>query len=172
MPNIIITAAQMATAAHQGQQRKYTGRDYIEHPYRVAMRVAARPDATEEMVAAALLHDTLEDTTLTLKDLIEAFGQKVAQMVWDLTNPSKSHPEMNRAQRKEMDRVHLGETDWQVKTIKLLDRIDNLREMDGAPSEFKKRYAKESALLADAIGQVDPALRQELLDAAMKIAGG
>ena len=67
--SIILKAAALAVRAHEGQKRKYTGFPYITHPARVAGRVGILPVVTEEMVAAAYLHDVLEDTTITKAEI-------------------------------------------------------------------------------------------------------
>src|SRR5690606_38890864 len=82
-----------------GQKRKYTGEPYILHPMSVAGIVATTPFATKTMIAAALLHDVVEDTTYTLKDIEDRFGKEVARLVdWltDLSTPADG----NRAKRK------------------------------------------------------------------------
>lgn len=87
--SLIIDAAQFAATAHKGQVRKYNGRPYISHPIRVAGRVATHPEASEELVAAAFLHDVVEDCNVGIGLLQRIFGHAVASLVGDLTNPSK-----------------------------------------------------------------------------------
>lgn len=161
--SIILAAARLATQAHEGQKRKYTGRDYIEHPARVAGRVALQPNAREDMVAAAFLHDTLEDTQATDADILVATNADVLHLVRGLTNPSKGRKDLRRDERKAMDREHLRWTSWDVKIIKLIDRIDNLLEMSGAPWDFMALYAQESLLLAEVIGDADSKLKNDLI---------
>jgi (p)ppGpp synthase/HD superfamily hydrolase len=159
MENIILLAAKFAKEAHKGQVRKYTGRDYITHPARVAGLAAIHPLATVDMVVAAYLHDVLEDTDAD----ISIFTPGAQKLVREMTNPSKGS-KAPRAVRKKQDRDHLAEISDQGKVLKLLDRGDNLREMDQADPKFLKLYLDESELLVEAIGDVDPELKQELLD--------
>ncbi len=159
--SIIIKAAQFANEAHKGQIRKYTGRPYITHPLRVAGRAALLEKATEEKVAAAWLHDTVEDCKITLDQIEELFGETVRQYIWELTNPSKGST-LPRADRKEMDRRHLRVVSDEAKCIKLLDRIDNLGEAANAPSDWLELYLKESDLLRQEIGGVCKELDDEL----------
>lgn len=154
-------AADLARRAHEGQRRKYNGDPYIYHPARVAGRVGLLKYATEEMVAAAYLHDVLEDTDVRPAVIEQTFGSEVLKLVLGLTNPSKGS-KAPRPERKMMDRQWLSAQSTQVKLIKLLDRIDNLREMSGAEDSFRKVYASESLLLASAIGDADAELREEL----------
>jgi len=112
-PNIILKAAAFARQAHAGQRRKYNDRPFIIHPARVAGRVAAHPQATETMVAAAFLHDVVEDTPHTLGEVTAEFGPEVARLVEELTNPSKGS-KASRSERKQQDREHLAEVSVEV----------------------------------------------------------
>jgi len=159
--NVIIRAAQFACAAHAGQKRKYNGRLYITHPSRIAGRAATLEDATEKLVVAAYLHDVLEDTNRTAAEIGDRFGSEVVRLVLELTNPSKGL-DTPRAERKRIDREHLAKASHEAKLLKLLDRIDNLCELEGAPRGFQRLYANESALLLDAIGDAHSELAQEL----------
>jgi len=160
---MILKAAAFARQAHDGQRRKYNARAYIQHPARVAGRVAVHPDATEVMVAAAFLHDVVEDTPHTLDEVVAEFGPEVGRLVADLTNPSKG-VKAPRHERKQIDRTHLATVSREARIIKLLDRIDNLQELAYAPIGFRRTYCEESRLLADVIGEADPELKAELLD--------
>lgn len=121
--------AQFAAKAHDGQLRKYGDNiPYITHPLRVASMIILHPSANENIVCAAIGHDLCEDTKTTSAQLIHEFGYDVFNMVWWLTNPSKKHPELKRAARKEMDRNHLKDAPRAAKLIKLADRLDNLRD--------------------------------------------
>jgi len=167
LTNIILKAAAFAREAHEGQFRKYHKVPYIHHPARVAARVALLDGTSEEMVAAAFLHDILEDTKVHMVQLEENFGTKITQLVIGLTSVSKGLVNTPREERKKMDREWLARNGTpEVKRIKMLDRIDNLRDMGGADEEFLKLYAKESILLAEAIGDTDLALKKELIEVA------
>jgi guanosine-3',5'-bis(diphosphate) 3'-pyrophosphohydrolase len=168
--SLILEAAQFARKAHRGQVRKYTGVEYISHPARVAGRVAVHIDATEEMVAAAFLHDTIEDTGVTIQGLEDRFGEIVTNMVIDLTDPTcpaigPTFKDVPRAQRKTIMRHSIAAGENESKIIKMYDRIDNLREMPmDPPNSYIRMYLEESRLLAEAIGSVDLALKEELLE--------
>jgi predicted HD phosphohydrolase len=177
--NPIIHAARVANKLHDGQVRKYTLRSYIEHPGRVAARISRHPRADETWVAAAWLHDVLEDCAIDANQLAEKLiGEmrikttgEIVMIVRELTNPSKAHPELNRNARKAMDRAHLAECSLAARCIKLADRIDNLNEMDGAPLSFLKLYHDESVALSAALEGTDPVLEQELHAATMYVLG-
>src|ERR1700749_4267236 len=116
-------ARDFATRAHArvGQVRKYSGAPYIEHPAAVADIVRSVPH-TEAMLAAAWLHDTVEDTGTTLDEIRAGFGDEVAELVEMLTDVSRPD-DGNRAARKKVDRRHSARASAAAKTIKLADLI-------------------------------------------------
>ena len=151
--NKIIKAVLFGDKAHKGQFRSHTKR--------VLLTVMSHPDATEDMIVAAALHDTVEDTPVTIEILAKEFGGNVAHIVDGLTNPSKGSG-APRDVRKAMDREHLAKAPWGVKLIKLADRLDNLKELHEDPTvprDFFNLYRKESALLLyEALRGVDEKL--------------
>lgn len=151
-----------ATIAHSEQIRKYTGTPYIYHPIRVACKYAMRDDATEAGFCACIGHDLLEDTDISMNELVTEFGREVSDLVYGLTNPSKGSP-LSREERKKWDRDHISQQSRQVKIIKLIDRIDNLNEMSLAESGFIWKYCRESRLLAEVLKDADLELYNELI---------
>lgn len=117
------------------------------------------------MIAAAWLHDTMEDCGVTREELQEKFGDKVAELVCELTNPSKQHPELSREERKLMDRRQLAAASNEAKLIKLADRADNMVSVAGdklVPSKFKQKYTNESLLLLEALKGTNESLEREI----------
>lgn len=163
--NKILAAAQFAAKAHAGQTRKYTGAPYITHPARLAARTMLLPNCTEAMACAAWLHDTIENCGVTWGDLEIRFGEDAANLVQWLTNPSKGST-ATRAERKRLDREHITAAPIESKQIKLLDRIDNLRELPctSETAGFCRLYAEESKLLVPIIAGGSPELACELLN--------
>jgi (p)ppGpp synthase/HD superfamily hydrolase len=159
MLNLILRAAALARIAHEGQKRKYSGRPYVEHPGRVAMQ-AALHSMDEEHVAAAWLHDVLEDTEVSPTFVKLICGEEVLKIVEGLTNPSKGSP-LSRADRKALDRAKLSCQPTNTKVLKALDRADNCRDMKGVEADFIKLYAGESRQLAVALK--GPAFESSLL---------
>lgn len=163
MDSLIMRAARLACRCHAGQVRKYHGRPYIEHPARVAARAMFLEDSTPEEVAAAWLHDVLEDCAVTADDLrSEGIPESTIVLVQELTNPSQSHPHLRRRQRKEIDRQHLSHVSREAKRIKLIDRIDNLGDLQACDADFRGLYVAESVLLAKSLQGVDNVLLDEL----------
>lgn len=159
--NKIIEAAQFAAKAHENQFRKYTDLPYVIHPARVAGRVSLLPNVTEDYIIAAYLHDVLEDTHISPKEIEDRFGSMVMWNVKHLTNVSKGST-LPREKRKEMDYWELSQKDRMIRNIKALDRIDNLNDMALAPSNFVKLYCKESESLLFYLGEIEQSLRDEL----------
>lgn len=124
-------AYMFAKIAHRGQKRKYTNEPYVNHCERVAdnVRLAElEKDAFEPAICAAYLHDVVEDTWVKHWMIELLFGSEISILVWELTNPSKEHPNLRRAERKEMDRVHLSDVSPIAQTIKLCDMLDNISD--------------------------------------------
>lgn len=153
---LIDFAYRFASDAHKNQKRKYTNDPYIVHPVAVAKLVASVTDDCE-MIAAALLHDVVEDTEITFDDLMNAgFGYGISQMVCELTDIS-TPSDGNRAARKEIDRRHIELASPRAKTIKLADLIDNTSSICRHDPGFAKVYMKEKKELLKVLldGDVD-----------------
>lgn len=158
MTNIVERARLFATAAHAavGQTRKYTGEPYVVHPIEVSQLVAS-VGGTDAMVAAALLHDVLEDTDVTV-DLLEAeFGSEVADLVLWLTDVSTPE-DGNRSTRKALDRQHSAAAPAAAQTIKVADLISNTRTIVEFDPGFAKTYLEEKRLLLEVLTRADPVL--------------
>ena len=112
---------------------------------------------TPEMIAAALLHDVVEDTDASLEDILHRFGSAVADLVRDLTDVSQPE-DGNRATRKALDRAHTAQASAAAKTIKLADLISNSRSIVEFDPKFAKVYLKEKALLLDVLTEGDEIL--------------
>lgn len=151
-------ALAFATAAHArvGQVRKYTGDPYIVHPIAVMQLVATVPH-TPDMLMAALLHDTVEDTDVTQADIEREFGPAVGVLVYWLTDVSKL-ADGNRAVRKEMDRQHIAKAPPAAKTIKLADFIDNSRTIVKYGKGFAPLYMGEKEHSLEVLTEGDATL--------------
>lgn len=150
---VLDRAIKFATIAHEGQVRKYTGEPYITHPIEVACTVATVQHTTA-MLVAAVLHDTVEDTDVTLEDIEREFGAEVRELVYWLTD--KSRPEDgNRATRKAIDRAHLAQAPPQAQTVKLCDLLSNTRSITEHDREFAKVYINEKRQLLEVMNRGD-----------------
>lgn len=151
--DIGLRALHFATIKHHGQIRKYTGAPYVSHCFAVAMQVLDW-DGTEEMQAAAFLHDTLEDTKTTYAELLEQFGPAVANLVLELTDAytAATHPHQNRAWRKKLEADRLWGCSLEARVIKLADMADNTSSIVKYDPSFAAVYLKEKAYVLERIG--------------------
>lgn len=149
-----------AIAAHAavGQKRKFTGEDYIVHPVRVAEMIKSLRQHTWEMVAAALLHDTVEDTHVTPELIDYVFGTRVGGLVRALTNVDKSAG--NRKHRLELNIQRLLMAPAEAKTIKVADIYDNLYNVVELDFRFARFFVPEKKrVMIEALhGCSDPCL--------------
>ena len=143
-----------ATAAHAavGQMRKYTDEPYIVHPIRVG-DIVDKFGGTDEMISAAYLHDVVEDTGVSIEDILDMFGSVVAVIVDGLTDVSKPE-DGNRAVRKAMDRQHSADATWAVQFVKCADIIDNAADIGENDPSFNVVYRKEMAALLEVLDKV------------------
>lgn len=145
--DIVRRAELFAAAAHSaaGQVRKYTGEPYWVHPREVAAIVAAA-GGDDAQVAAAHLHDVVEDTDVSIQMIQDFFGADVADLVGWLTDVSKP-TDGNRAERKAIDREHTGRAPVRAKMIKLADLISNTKSIVEHDEKFARVYLEEKRLL-------------------------
>lgn len=150
----------IATIAHAacGQRRKHSGIAYINHPADVVRLLKAHATGlTRRMIAAAWLHDVVEDTHLTIDFIHAQFDVAVARIVHGLTNERPSG--MNRAERHAHNTIRLSKTAYDVKTIKLADCICNMRDIIREDPTFAPVYlAEKRILLAEALAGGCPVL--------------
>lgn len=158
MNYLIERARCFATGAHSAikQTRKYTGVPYILHPKAVAELVKSA-NGTEEQIAAAWLHDVVEDTGVPIEDIRQEFGEAVGNYVNWLTDASKPE-DGNRVQRKKKDRLRIAKAPPEVKTIKLADLIDNTSTIAEFDKDFAKIYMAEKKELLFALKDGDHSL--------------
>lgn len=168
-------AIAVATKAHEGQLRK-TGEPYIVHPLAVK-KILEEWGMDEDTIIAGILHDTVEDTDLTLDDIRKEFGESVAFLVDGVTKLSTARDGMRDidtylpATKDNFLRlmIALGD-DIRVLIIKLADRLHNLRTLSALPPEKQKKIAKETlevfAPLADRLNM--GLLRVEMADLSFK----
>lgn len=160
MKNLINRAYAFAKQAHEGQLRKYTGEQYFTHCEAVAKIVGTVDGVNEHMIAAALLHDTVEDTNVTIDDIRDNFGGIVAVFVGGLTDVSKPE-DGNRATRKALDREHLRDALPPIQTIKLADLIHNSGSILKYDTRFANIYMAEKKMLLDVLIYGDKELHNQ-----------
>lgn len=147
---MIMRAMTLASEYHLGQVRKYTGEPYIVHPMGVAELVFAVTNgcASAEMIAAAWLHDTLEDTNIEPTLIKIVCGDEVLRLVQELTQKSTKN-DGNRAARKKIDREYLWTVSREAQTIKCCDIIHNCHGIAQYDKGFFNVYKSEARALLE-----------------------
>jgi len=167
---LLRTAFEMATHAHKTMRRK-SGEPYILHPIAVAMICVEEIGLGVRSTICALLHDTIEDTDLTLEDVKNEFGNEIAKIVDGLTKISGVMDANSSQQAENFKKILLTLTDDpRVILIKLADRLHNMRTLDAMKQEKQLKIASETiwvyAPLAHRMGLYN--IKTELEDLAMK----
>lgn len=160
---MILKAIEFATEKHEGQMRKGTGKPYITHPIMVSYVLAQYKQSKniEELICAALLHDTLEDTETTFIEIASEFTPLVASLVLELTNDDNI---INQIGKLEYFKIKwLGLSNYGL-ILKLADRLANLQDMPTSKTvedtidlithlqKNRKLTASQSAIAKDILG--------------------
>ena len=169
MSSLITRARDYASYAHARikHKRKYTGQPYQVH-LKSVVQILGQVTDDENMLAAAWLHDAVEDTEATHHQIEEQFGQDVASLVYQLTDISRPG-DGNRAYRKALDRAHLAEASERAQTIKLADLIDNTRDICKHDQKFARVYVQEVAALLEVLQDGDRRLMTQAQKALKKV---
>lgn len=154
MNSIISKALVFAFNAHSSidHRRKYTNEPYIVHPIAVA-DIVKQFGGSDAQIAAALLHDVVEDTPVVIREIVEEFGDEIASLVDDLTDVS-SKSDGNRALRKKIDREHSANASKDAQFVKCADLIHNTINICEHDKTFAKVYIKEKKWLLDVMTKV------------------
>ena len=141
MSRLLIKALAFAAHKHKDQRRKdESALPYINHPIALANVLANEAGITDENVlCAAILHDTIEDTETTKEELIKEFGEKVAAIVLDVTDDKNIK---DKALRKQLQIEHAPHISHEAKLVKLADKISNLRDILNSPPKDWDRERK------------------------------
>jgi (p)ppGpp synthase/HD superfamily hydrolase len=123
--DVIERAIEFASRAHARQVRKGTDIPYITHPYAVGM-ILARAECEPDVIAAGLLHDTVEDTPTTPTEINQIFGARIAEIVEGCTEPDKSLPWETR---KQHTLASLRDASPDVRLVALADKLHNVQAM-------------------------------------------
>jgi guanosine-3',5'-bis(diphosphate) 3'-pyrophosphohydrolase len=161
---LILRAASFAADRHRDQRRK--GNDespYINHPFAVATALCEEGGVTDtELLAAALLLDTIEDTATTQEELRTVFGPRIAGIVVEVTDDKR----LSKAERKRIQVAHAAQVSKDAKQLKIADKLCNLRDILASPPAdwplFRKRqyfdWAKE---VVDQVRDANPRLAEK-----------
>jgi guanosine-3',5'-bis(diphosphate) 3'-pyrophosphohydrolase len=166
----LIKAADFAALKHRRQRRKDAeASPYINHPLALArvLKLEAGVDDVEVLVAA-ILHDTVEDTETTVEELAREFSPAIAAIVAEVTDDKS----LAKAERKRMQVEHAPHISPQAKLVKLADKICNLRDVINAPParwslERRRSYFDWAGAVIDGLRGAHPGL-ERLFDAAYR----
>ena len=162
----VLSAFELGALAHEGQTR-LSGEPYILHPVAVA-HILAGLRMDHESITAAILHDTLEDTPVSIEQLEKQFGKEIAQLVDGVTKLDKmKFRTRGEADAESFRKLMLAMSrDLRVIFIKLADRVHNMRTLDNMSYESRRRIARETlqiyAPIADRLGMNN--IKSELED--------
>jgi GTP diphosphokinase / guanosine-3',5'-bis(diphosphate) 3'-diphosphatase len=158
---LLLKALSFAAHKHRDQRRKDAeASPYINHPIALADVLVNEGGVTDvEVLAAALLHDTVEDTATTPEELERAFGARVAQIVAEVTD-DKALP---KAERKRLQVEHAASISSEAKLVKLADKICNLRDVAVHPPaqwslERRREYFEWAKSVVDRLRGIHPRL--------------
>lgn len=163
----IVKAAQFASEKHRNQRRKDADASpYINHPLALANVLATEGGIDNpDVICAALLHDTIEDTNTTADELTTHFGPKVTSIVLEVTDDKS----LDKAVRKEEQVRHAPHISPEAKLVKLADKICNLRDILASPpadwsADRKRAYFDWAARVVNGLRGVHPGLERTFDD--------
>lgn len=163
-------AYQFAKTAHQGQKRKGLDKEYITHPVAVFNLIRQIVPLQKEYLIAALLHDVVEDTQVTVEEIELKFGIKVRTIVEILTKPKDQY------NRRQLYHQKLLGASSEIKLVKVFDRVHNLMEIEGLDKSFARVYIEESKdfyyKLACELGETVQGIFLVALKSAVNVLGG
>jgi len=139
--SLIIKTTDFAAIKHKDQRRKDKDETpYINHPIGVANYLTEAGVTDIEVIQAALLHDTVEDTDTTIQELEQIFGSKVASIVGEVTDEKG----LEKKERKRLQIIHARHASKQAKLVKLADKLYNIKDLERClPSGWTEERRKE-----------------------------
>lgn len=163
----LANALELAKICHEGQKRKFTGEDYIVHPVEVAEILLSFEISDVPTIAAALLHDVIEDCQFPTKAAIRAkCGPLVESYVIGCTNQftPEAYRSLRRRDRKIMEVQRLSRCPAAVQNIKMADALSNLKTIGLFKEDFRQIYKAEKLRLAQSLLLADHDLRLAVLE--------
>lgn len=159
----VLSALAFAADKHRNQRRKDTDASpYINHPIALARLLACEAlEQDGDILAAAALHDTVEDTDTTFEEIKAEFGGAIADIVREVTDDKS----IEKAERKRLQIEHAAHASMAAKAVKLADKICNLRDLSSAPPadwsiERRREYFDWAKQVVDALRGSYPLLER------------
>jgi (p)ppGpp synthase/HD superfamily hydrolase len=173
MEKVLEQIRDFADKAHGEQMRKYTPERYIVHPVRV-MKICREYTDDITVLAAALLHDVLEDTPVTQEEIHDFLlslmereqAERTVGLVVELTDVyiKEDYPQWNRRKRKERETLRLEKTSSDSQTVKYADIIDNSAEIINYDTEFAPLFLHECRAILKKMTQGNPELYKRAIE--------
>jgi guanosine-3',5'-bis(diphosphate) 3'-pyrophosphohydrolase len=164
--SLILAATAFAAEKHRHQRRKDAeASPYINHPIALAQVLSVEAGIDDpEVICAALLHDTIEDTDTTPEELRSVFGEAIARIVEEVTDDK----DLDKAERKRLQIEHAAHISTKAKLVKLADKICNLRDIFASPpadwsAARRHEYIDWAAAVVEGLRGTQPRL-EELFD--------
>jgi GTP diphosphokinase / guanosine-3',5'-bis(diphosphate) 3'-diphosphatase len=156
---LVLQAAAFAAEKHRKQRRKDIETPYINHPIQLAYILVQADVEDPTILAAALLHDTIEDTNTTLDEIEIVFGYEIARIVAECSDDKK----LSKLERKQAQIDHAAKLSRAARLVKLADKIANVSDIEGAPPagwslERKREYFDWSKAVVDQMRGTHPTL--------------
>jgi guanosine-3',5'-bis(diphosphate) 3'-pyrophosphohydrolase len=158
---LLLKALAFAAHKHRDQRRKDAeASPYINHPIALADVLVNEGGVTDvEVLCAALLHDTVEDTATTHEELVNAFGSRIARIVAEVTDDSQ----LAKEERKRLQIEHAAHLSTEAKLVKLADKICNVRDVGSRPPAHwdlarRREYFEWARRVVDGLRGVHPRL--------------
>lgn len=162
----VLDAAAFAARAHRHHLRKDDKTPYVSHVFRVCLIVRDLFGFNDpRMLCAALLHDTVEDTTTDFDDVFEKFSPEIAQWVAHLTKDKRLQEEAREAAYVQ----GLQSAPWQVQACKLADVYDNLSDLEALPPARWARSLARTKMYLDALEAASPPQLKQALDLTLQL---
>jgi hypothetical protein len=173
MEEILQQVRDFADKAHGGQMRKYTPERYIVHPVRV-MNICREYTSDVTILAAALLHDVIEDTPVKKEEIREFLltllppeqADRTTHLVVELSDVyvKKDYPQWNRRKRKEKETARLEKTSSDSQTVKYADIIDNSAEIINHDTDFAPLFLHECRAILKRLNKGNPELYKRAVE--------
>ena len=161
---LLVKAASFAARRHRDQRRKNGDIPYVNHPLAVARRLTEIGGVRDvNVLAGAILHDTVEDTAATHEELVREFGEKIAGIVAEVTDDKS----LSKVERKRQQVEHARTMSSEARLVKLADKLDNLSDLaTRPPSSWSlariQGYFCWAWTVVEALGPVNEGLRRAL----------
>jgi guanosine-3',5'-bis(diphosphate) 3'-pyrophosphohydrolase len=164
--SLLFKALAFSAEKHTKQRRKDIDKTpYINHPISLANILAQRWVIDENVLCAAILHDTIEDTQTTADELQEHFGEKIASIVLEVTDDKS----LEKSVRKQMQVEHAASISHEAKLVKLADKIANITDIINTPpadwsTDRKKEYFEWAKAVVDNLRGAHQGLEKDFDD--------